>query len=130
MNARARVTSLLNDAGAKLKRARKHEVWELPNGENFVRASTPSDRKGDLNNLSDLKHQLEIVRPKLGAAPSRAKLMKAKPKTRSSTARMKSNVASLSLAESLRMAGLTDDALRDRLSIQETRMGKLERKVL
>lgn len=116
MNARTRVSELLESCGAVLKRRRKHEVYELPNGQNFVRASTPSDRRSDLNNLTDLKHQLKVVVPKkIGAAPSRAKLSKAKPRKTVSTERMKSRVASLSLAESLRMAGLTDDVLRDRV---------------
>lgn len=127
MNARAKVSELLESCGAVLKRQRKHEVYELPNGKNFVRAKTPSDTKSDLNNLSDLKHQLQIVTPrKIGAAPSRAKLSKAKPTKQVSTERMKSKVASLSLAESLRMAGLTDDVIRDRVSDIETRLCDLE----
>lgn len=127
MNARAKVNELLAGCGAVLKRRRKHEVYELPNGQNFVRASTPSDRKGDLNNLSDLKHQLKVVVPKkIGAAPSRAKLSRAKPRKTVSTERMKSKVASLSLAESLRMAGLTDDVLRDRVEAFESRLSEIE----
>lgn len=38
-------------------------------------------------------------------------------------------VETASLAQSLRMAGLTDDALRDRMSTQETRMCELERRL-
>lgn len=127
MNARAKVTALLEECGAVLKRSRKHQVYELPNGKNFVRASTPSDSKSDLNNLSDLNHQLEIVVPKkIGAAPSRAKTLRAKPKKQVSTERMKSKVASLSLAESLRMAGLTDDALRDQVAAIGSRVAEIE----
>jgi hypothetical protein len=129
MSARAKVTEMLNECGAILKRAHKHQVWQLPNGKNFVRASTPSDRKGDLNNLSELKHQLEIVSPIRSSAPPKARMSKAKkPKGQSSTPRLKSNVASLSLAESLRMAGITDESLRDRVSGLENRMGRIEQR--
>ena len=131
MNARAKVNELLSECGAVFKRGRKHEVYELPNGKNFVRAATPSDRRSDLNNLSDLKRQLEIVKPaeNKGASPTRTKLIRRKSvKGQSSTERMKSKVASLSLSESLRMAGLTDDVLRDRVSDVETRICELERR--
>lgn len=126
MGARAKVNELLQQAGAVLKRTRKHEVWSLPNGKNFVRGKTPSDQRSDDNNLSDLKHALQVVKPvavegerkpkriKRGAAPAKTQYKRAE---------------TLSLAQSLRMAGLTDDALRDRMSAQETRMGQLEQRL-
>lgn len=55
MNPRQRVDSILTALGAKLKRQRKHQVWQLPNGRTFVRASTPSDTRSDANNLRDLR---------------------------------------------------------------------------
>lgn len=73
MNPKERVYSLLSSVGAVLKRRKNHEVWQLPNGKNFVRSCTPSDVRGDLNNLSDLKHALGVVdapKPDRSSAPS------------------------------------------------------------
>ena len=129
MGAREKVTQLLNDVGAVLKRQRKHEVWELPNGKNFVRAKTSSDCRSEHNNLSDLKRELGVVTPPKSAAPSRTQMRRRKPTATVSHERLKSNVASLNLAESLRMAGLSDDALRDRVSAAETRLYEAERRL-
>lgn len=129
MTARDKVTKLLNDVGAVLKRQRNHEVWQLPNGKNFVRAKTPSDSHGDDNNLSDLKRELGIVTVKEPAAPSATKMRRRKLGKTVQHERLKSNVASLNLAESLRMAGLTDDALRERLTQAETRMEEIQQQL-
>jgi hypothetical protein len=126
MDARKRVDELLTRCGAVLKRATKHQVWLLPNGKNFVRAQTPSDANSDLNNLSDLRRQLGDTASVQRAAPPKARLRRAKP-VRRTPERLKSNVASLSLAESLRMAGITDDTMRERLNELETRMCVIER---
>lgn len=123
----ARVTQLLRECGAVLKRRRKHEVYELPNGKNFVRASTPSDRRADLNSLSDLKRQLGVETVKEQASPSRNKLSRKRaPKGHGKAERIRGKVASLSLAESLRLAGLTDDALRERVALLERRVEMIE----
>lgn len=126
MSARDRVNKLLSQAGAVLLRKRKHEIWRLPNGQNFVRASTSSDQRAEHNNLSDLRHTLGAVkstatqgerrpkRLKRGAAPAKTQYKR---------------VETLSLAQSLRMAGLTDDALRDRMAEMETRMRELEQRL-
>lgn len=127
MSARAKVNDLLTQAGAVLKRKRKHEIWSLPNGRNFVRPATPSDQKSDANGLSDLKHALNIVKPVAVQGERRAKKVThgpAQPKTRYK------KPETLSLAQSLRMAGLTDDALRDRMAAQETRMCELEQRLV
>jgi hypothetical protein len=55
MDPRSQATRILNSIGAVLVRKRKHEVWRLPDGKNWVRSSTPSDCHSDLNNLSQLK---------------------------------------------------------------------------
>lgn len=126
MSARTKVNDLLAQAGAVLKRKRKHEIWSLPNGQNFVRPATPSDTKSDANGLSDLKHALGIVKPAAVQGERRAKKAAhgpAQPKTRYK------KPETLSLAQSLRMAGLTDDALRERLNAQETKMQELEQRL-
>lgn len=58
MDARSEATRILEQNGAILKRDKKHEVWQLPNGKQFVRASTPSDIRSDQNSLADLKRML------------------------------------------------------------------------
>jgi len=126
MTAREKVNELLSQAGAVLKRARKHEVWALPNGKKFVRGQTPSDKRADDNNLSDLKHTLGIVKPVAVEGERREK------KATSGSAPAKTRYKkpeTLSLAQSLRMAGLTDDAIRDRMSTQESRMCELEKRI-
>lgn len=50
-----RLRSALDAMGAKLKRDKKHLVYELPNGRNFVVAKSPSDARGEENALSDLR---------------------------------------------------------------------------
>lgn len=58
MNPEQSVSEMLTNAGAVLLRNRKHEVWQLPNGKQFVRAKTPSDFRADANNASVLRRLL------------------------------------------------------------------------
>lgn len=46
---------LLKECGAELKRHKKHLVYRLKNGMNFVIASTPGDRNSRLNELTTLR---------------------------------------------------------------------------
>ena len=66
MNPREKVDGLLKSIGAVLKRRKKHEVWQLPDGGMFTRACTPSDIRADNNNLSDLKRAAGILDPERG----------------------------------------------------------------
>lgn len=123
MNARAKVNDLLAECGAVLKRATKHEIWLLPNGKKFVRAQTPSDNKADANNLSDLKHTLGLVKPQATTGERRGRTVK-----RKMPQPIKYRKAdNMSLADTLRMAGLTDDALRDRMNDLEARIVRTEK---
>jgi hypothetical protein len=54
-NVSGRLKQALDDAGAVLKRSKKHLVYELPNGKSFTIPSTPSDSRADLNAISDLR---------------------------------------------------------------------------
>ena len=64
------VTSLIVQHGGVLRRKKKHEVWQFPNGRVFVRAATPSDHRADANNLSDLRKILGITpEPKMPGRP-------------------------------------------------------------
>jgi hypothetical protein len=56
------VDRLLEEHGAVLVRQNKHLVYKLPNGNTFTRNKTPQDRRGPLNELSDLRHALGVVR--------------------------------------------------------------------
>jgi hypothetical protein len=55
---RKKILDLLEQEGAVLKRSGNHLVYKLPSGRNWVLASTPSDERGDLNNLKDLERFL------------------------------------------------------------------------
>ena len=59
VNPDTEVQRLLCESGAVLKRTSKHEVWELPNGQNFVQAHTPSDVRAGYNNLAVLQKLLD-----------------------------------------------------------------------
>ena len=50
-----RVMQALRDVGARLKRSRKHLVYELPNGKNVVVASTPSDFRAENHALREIR---------------------------------------------------------------------------
>lgn len=54
-----RVQDALQAAGARLKRDRKHLVYELANGTTLVMARTPSDRRAEDNVLRDIKRLLQ-----------------------------------------------------------------------
>jgi hypothetical protein len=60
---------LLAEHGAVLVRQGKHMVYKLPNNKVFVKAKTPSDRRSELNQLSDLRKLLGLKK-KIVAAVS------------------------------------------------------------
>ena len=48
----------LKRAGAVLVRQRKHQIWRLPDGRNFVMAATPSDGRATANQVQQLRRML------------------------------------------------------------------------
>ncbi len=64
MNAGIEVERMLEQSGAVLARQNKHLVYRLPNGRTFTRHKTPSDHRAALNELSDLRRALGVVRGK------------------------------------------------------------------
>ncbi len=50
--------SFLKEIGATPIRSKKHRVWRLPNGKNFVIPNSASDCRADANALHDLKNIL------------------------------------------------------------------------
>lgn len=71
--------ALLKQHGCVLLRAHKHQVWQLPNGQKFTRASTPGDPRSDTNALQQLKATLGIQgeRGEAGERRTRKKKRKA-----------------------------------------------------
>jgi hypothetical protein len=57
-----RVLSALALVGATFKRAKKHIVYELPNGQKVTMAATPSDHRADRNMVRDI-YKAAGVRP-------------------------------------------------------------------
>jgi hypothetical protein len=58
MNASVEVSKLLEQSGAVLVRHKKHLVYRLPNGQNFISPKTPGDRRNAVNQLSNLRRAL------------------------------------------------------------------------
>lgn len=52
------IVQQLKRAGAVLVRQRKHQVWRLPDGRNFVMAATPSDGRASANQIQMLRRIL------------------------------------------------------------------------
>lgn len=52
------IEKLLQLCGAILIRKRKHRVYKLPNGRNFVIAATTSDCRAQANQMAELRRQL------------------------------------------------------------------------
>jgi len=50
----------LKRCGAVLVRQRKHQIWRLPNGRNFVMAATPSDWRAAQKQIHDLRRLLRV----------------------------------------------------------------------
>ena len=57
---REEASELLRKNGAVLIRKGKHEVYRLPGGMKFTRATTSSDNRADINSLCGLKNLLRI----------------------------------------------------------------------
>jgi hypothetical protein len=49
---------MLRASGASLVRRKRHQVWRLPNGRNFVHSSSASDHLGVRNAVADLRRLL------------------------------------------------------------------------
>lgn len=110
----------LETLGAKLKRDKKHLVYELPNGRNFVVAQTPSDSRGELNAMSDLRAAAGVEvrdRPKKADADTRA-ARRNRP-GRSMKGDIPIPAAHSPFASALRESGVVEHQLRTRLGVVE-----------
>ena len=113
MNAKQQVAATLKSIGAKLLRAKKHQIWQLPNGQKFVRACTPSDQRGDQNNLTELKHAAGLLDPERGQAGERRE-RKHKP-GRMETSRTIHAAPVSDFAAKLSMSGAIEAGLRSEI---------------
>lgn len=117
--------SLLREHGAVLVRSNKHEVWRLPNGQKFTRATTPSDYHADDNNLSDLRELLGLVDHSSKETP------RTTPKTRKSGVYRATEIRpagiNTSLRDQLASVGLIEESLRGRISGLNAALRRLQR---
>lgn len=108
MKPKGRLKQALESVGAKLKRDKKHRVYELPNGKNFVIPSTPSDTRADLNAISDLRKVAGVEKP----AKAPRKERRDKPGRREADWSVPVNP----MAAALNSSGVLEKQLRDRIA--------------
>jgi len=108
---RKTLISLLKENGAKLIRSRKHKVYRLPNGRNYIESTTPST-PSDLNRLAALRKALDLpnTRGQEGERRDKKPLDK-KPKTQTKYQPFEG----ASFAEKLQLQGVRESALETEL---------------
>lgn len=111
-----RIAQALKDVGATLKRAKKHKVFALPNGQNVVIASTPSDRRSEDNALRDIHKAAGVQRAEKAPAKPKAE-RRAKPGRPEPQWTLKGG-----MAEALRVAGVVDQQRIDRITELEAQL--------
>lgn len=121
MNPRKQVDSILARLGAILKRQHKHQVWQLPNGKTFVRASTPSDTRSDANNLRDLRR---VVPEAIPAAVIKNPDRKPKVAHGGNGKRVPLQAAPTVLGSALLSSGAVELALRAKISCLENELSQ------
>lgn len=121
-NPRQKATSLLKTLGAILVRKRKHEIWRLPDGRNWVRASTPSDSHSDANNFAQLKNLVGVEEIRI-KNPDRVEKKK---HGGDGKRRQLQPVGNSQLADALRLSGAAESVLRDRIRELESDLSMRE----
>jgi hypothetical protein len=112
MSPQDEVAQLLREHGATLKREGKHRVWIFPNGKTFTQSKTPSDHRGVLNALADLKALLGLQAPDRGRPGERRhKKYKSAP-----VQEIRRRGPSVELEHNLRLAGLKPATLGEQIS--------------
>lgn len=127
MDLRDEATELLIEAGAKVARHKKHEVWKLPDGRIWTRSKTPSDSHSDQNNLSDLKKMLGI-RDGGWSNPDRVK--KKPDHGGDGKYREWPSVGSNPFADQLRMSGAVENKLREEIQMFKDHIMTIEAELL
>lgn len=123
-----RVGKALKEVGARLKRHRKHLVYELPNGRNVVMAKTPSDYRAEENVLRDIRKATGV--PREAKPTSEPKERRKKPGRMESPTAWSLPESSVSpLASALRDNGLVEQALRAQIDELERQLRRARWKV-
>lgn len=112
-----KVKELLKEHGAVLIRKKKHEVWRLPNGKNFVIAQSASDYRAEMNNLSDLRKMLGIT----NEAVKSAKPKEYKPVHKKHELPQHQRPVNNDLANKLKLVGVAEQSLSEKLAHSEKR---------
>lgn len=113
------VKGLLREAGATLKRSKKHLVFGMPNGENVVLAQTPSDVNAIRNQIKDVKRHLPKDPPRV------AKVRSAKPGRSGEPRHQPAPSPNNLLADQLRAIGVVESTLRTQIEELEQMVAHL-----
>ena len=97
-------------------RQRKHKVYGLGNGKNFVRSSTPC-KSGDLNDLHNLRRLLGLNKTEFMDGERRERKVKATNGNGYTPARFSKPSFNSTLADKLQAVGLTEDVMRDEIAM-------------
>lgn len=107
-----KVKALLKQAGAHLKRSKKHLVFGTPGGKNIVLSHTPSDGNAVHAQIRDLKQHLNIPKD----PPRMVKEKRSKPGRHGEERMRPAPPPNNALADQLRTIGITEAALREELA--------------
>jgi hypothetical protein len=110
-----RLAEALSAIGARLKREKKHLVYELPNGRTFVTAKSPSDSRGERNALSDLRAVAGVDFDERRKAPADVRAERRSRPGRSGEG-VKWGAADSQMASALMNTGLVERQLRAELA--------------
>jgi hypothetical protein len=127
MNPDVEVERLLAEHGAVLARGRKHQVWRLPNGQMFTRASTPGDVRAGWNQLADLRRALGLEIEGRGVPGERRE--KKVRRARAAAAGIDGVGGSRTLADQLRVSGVVEAGLTGEMAKLEARIKELEARI-
>ena len=119
MRAIDKITELFRQHGCTLKRHKRHEVWNLPNGRVFTRPKTPSDHRADENNLTDLKRELGLTKRTATIGERRKRKAKSK---RGNSPTFRAAPINTTLADQLVASGSVEYVLRGRIAELEAQM--------
>ena len=119
----SRIATALHTVGARLKRQKKHLVYELPNGKNVVVSKTPSDRRSEQNTLRDIAKVAGVEKAeKIASKPRRPKPGRPEP-----TWTISPNAGGMAAA--LSSSGIVEKQLRAEKAGLERRIVTLEKEL-
>lgn len=119
------VDDLLAQSGATLQRNKRHEVWRLPNGKAFTRATTPSDARAEKNQASDLRNLLGVSGRGKPAANGERRVKK--PKKGQKHHHQPLPPPNTAMADALRKVGVVEDGRKGgrKMSFNDKELGAI-----